>query len=1199
MTLTESIRGHAGRYGLVRVTFVLATLCALGACKEDTPEPPPPTEGSATVGAQGGTVPGPDGSSIVVPAGALGADTTLRIARDTAGAPPLPADTTPVSSVYTFTPHGVAFQDRVSITLPFDSSAVPSGGTPQFMLAENGGPWVQLSDSLVQGNSITAPVMGFSYGRVAVDGTAGPPRLTMSMIAPTNLPTVSSGSSLRLVNQPLNVTIRASINPNFVIATRNYSCLDIPTLELRRAITTAPPGAPITMSPPRSPATYPLVESRQTAVGADFVVPLDHTHNGMVYFVVAIDCNLRIPPNTVIDAALAPPYYAGYVWLRVDIPTPVGAPTITQQPQNITVVEGNRAEFHIAATAPDSLTLQWQSSTDGGVTWATVQSGGDSLAFSPAQLADDGTLVRVGVCNALGVRLNCLNSNVATLNVVAAMTPPQFSQQPTDMTVVAGQTASFSVVATGTPAPTVQWYRATTSGGAGAVVGTPCAGSGTATPCTYLTGALSSGDSESEYYAVAQNSSGSVDSLRATLLVQATAAPPTIPSGEPEDVFVSEGATATFSVNASGTAPLSYQWRRDGVDIVGANASAYSLPMVQLSDDGAIFSVIVSNSEGSVPSRNARLNVSALEGGCTGASSSSWCFISPLPTSNDLRAVAFDGNRVLAVGWRTNVASADGAMPWQASVGASNEDWRDVASPSSGVFVGAARAGVDPGIYVSNNAGQTWMQTMSGDANALAFADANQGVAMSDSIYRSTDGGQHWASLGLVPGFNAGMINRIVSPAANTYVAVGDYGKILRSTDSGANWTVINAGSSLENHWTGLAFGNANVGIVSSGGATLKRTTDGGVTWNDVASPVFNSIAAIAFADPSHAVLIDAGGQVATSDDAGATWSLGTSLFGAEDVTNLRFKNATTGYATAKFGQIWYTDDAGANWTLMAGGSDLQDLHTVRFSSVGVGLIAGGESLRRSVDGGNTWVDTLPRYAFGVAFASDSVAVAATRNGEIYRSTDAGINWSSVYNDPTVVFDAVDFATASVGVAVGPGGRVLRTTDGGQTWNAVASGTGEELFCVRFASATVGYACGVNTTLLRTTDAGATWGPVAVVPANPNDFINDVAMPSSGVLVLATESGVLRSTDNGSTWALVSNPSRGSVLGIDFADANIGIAVGAVGMIQRTTDGGATWTDLDLPLTPYLLGVTFYDANTVYAVGEGHTILRNLQGGQP
>jgi len=198
-----------------------------------------------------------------------------------------------------------------------------------------------------------------------------------------------------------------------------------------------------------------------------------------------------------------------------------------------------------------------------------------------------------------------------------------------------------------------------------------------------------------------------------------------------------------------------------------------------------------------------------------------------------------------------------------------------------------------------------------------------------------------------------------------------------------------------------------------------------------------------------------------------------------------------------------------------------------------------------------------------------------------------------------VVFDAVDFATATVGVAVGTGGRALRTTDGGQTWNAVASGTGEELFCVRFASATVGYACGVNTTLLRTTDAGATWGPVAVVPANPNDFINDVAMPSSGVLVLATESGVLRSTDNGSTWALVSNPSRGSVLGIDFADANIGIAVGAVGMIQRTTDGGATWTDLDLPLTPYLLGVTFYDANTVYAVGEGHTILRNLQGGQP
>ncbi|HEY9421917.1 MAG TPA: PA14 domain-containing protein, partial [Thermoanaerobaculia bacterium] len=80
---------------------------------------------------------------------------------------------------------------------------------------------------------------------------------------------------------------------------------------------------------------------------------------------------------------------------------------------------------------------------------------------------------------------------------------------------------------------------------------------------------------------------------------------------QPADRTVSAGQPATFTVSASGTAPLSYQWRRNGANIAGATAASYTLPSASLADNGAVFSVVVSNSFGSDTSDNATLTVTA------------------------------------------------------------------------------------------------------------------------------------------------------------------------------------------------------------------------------------------------------------------------------------------------------------------------------------------------------------------------------------------------------------------------------------------------------------------------------------------------------------------------------------------------------------------------------------------------------------
>ena len=69
-------------------------------------------------------------------------------------------------------------------------------------------------------------------------------------------------------------------------------------------------------------------------------------------------------------------------------------------------------------------------------------------------------------------------------------------------------------------------------------------------------------------------------------------------SVEPAELTVQAGATASFSASAVGTRPLTYQWRRDGVDIAGARTSIYTLVGAGAGDDGARFTVVVTNEAG-------------------------------------------------------------------------------------------------------------------------------------------------------------------------------------------------------------------------------------------------------------------------------------------------------------------------------------------------------------------------------------------------------------------------------------------------------------------------------------------------------------------------------------------------------------------------------------------------------------------------
>jgi hypothetical protein len=136
-----------------------------------------------------------------------------------------------------------------------------------------------------------------------------------------------------------------------------------------------------------------------------------------------------------------------------------------------------------------------------------------------------------------------------------------------------------------------------------------------------------------------------------------TVTAPSITS-QPASQTVTAGSSATFTVTASGTAPLSYQWRFNGSNISGATSASYTVSNAQSANAGN-YSVVVSNSAGSVTSNNATLTVS------TTATAPS---ITTQPASQTVTAgasatfsVVASGTGPLSYQWRFNGTNISGA----------------------------------------------------------------------------------------------------------------------------------------------------------------------------------------------------------------------------------------------------------------------------------------------------------------------------------------------------------------------------------------------------------------------------------------------------------------------------------------------------------------------------------------------------------
>ncbi|BDT68301.1 Ycf48-like protein [Comamonadaceae bacterium OS-1] len=514
------------------------------------------------------------------------------------------------------------------------------------------------------------------------------------------------------------------------------------------------------------------------------------------------------------------------------LPIPA-TPTISAQTTNVSVTVGQEATFLVLISGNPAPTFQWQTSSDGSA-WTNIIGANSSIyTIAATAVADSGHLFRLVASNTAGTA----TSSAVQLTVTPANQAPTITSQPTDLTVTAPATATFTVAASGTPTPSYQWQVSTDRGSTYANINGAISASYSISPTTYA-------DNNKRYRVLVSNVAGAQLVPGARLTVN------------PAPVV----STTSWSLTTSTPQAQNFTWFLDLVFNnlgIGIAVGYDSGPFIARSTDyGMTWS---------------KLDLSGL---------SSSASVGMLHT-----AAFVDSSTVLAAGdYGTMLRSTDGGKTWTevpSNTGPATEKIVGIAfSPDTHTGIAVTLDGV---MVRTVDAGATWTKltnvpslpyrSVAFGSDSVVIAVGGDVVGQGNTVLRSTDGGVSWTRINV--GLSGGLTS-IAFSSPTTAVTVGD--GILLSTDAGLTWTYPqDQPFAFDHRHTDVVFSSGGVGLIVSPGVqtyasngapnaipatSILRSIDGGQSWSKDLDVTSDFIGPIQFADVHSPIALGSGTKI-------------------------------------------------------------------------------------------------------------------------------------------------------------------------------------------------------------------------------------------------------------------------------------------------------------------------------------------------
>ena len=447
----------------------------------------------------------------------------------------------------------------------------------------------------------------------------------------------------------------------------------------------------------------------------------------------------------------------------------------------------------------------------------------------------------------------------------------------------------------------------------------------------------------------------------------------------------------------------------------------------------------------------------------------------------------------------------------------------------------------------------------------IAFTDADNGVVISDGTGGDTwythDGGDTWNYVSVAPNFPPG--------ATSTRIYGVDAGGESTFAITGYNYVTVisHDGGETYSRVGGFEYGfvrNELVDVVTEdiiyvAGDYLAKTTDGGTTFDTLATGSGQSYEVLDILDENTGYVFQNYGQWMKTTDGGSSWSPLlewpiVSFWGVATPTDEKIVLSAYGG-----GEISISENGGSSFSYPSNSAThaLSHLYECEFINETNGIVAGEDGfIAVTEDGGETFTpvdNPMQEVRFGtynaLKMVSEDVAYAGGDDGLVFRTTDGGYTWESVTNEGEE--DILDFWTFD-------NGDVIIAADDGQVCKMAA---GDTSFSILF-------------TRSHEEDIRAV------------EYHGDVGIyvPADGLV-----DRIAAGEDSSTT--VFEEPDGDDLYDIEFVSDSVVYVVGQDGTILKSEDAGLNWT-VEVSPTEETLQKARYRAGRLWAVGQGGIILK-------